>query len=148
MKRILLILSIILVLVGGFLLFYKKPGTSAIKNAHLTVGNASVDVEVADTAASRELGLSGRGGLEEGKGMFFVFPTPDKYGFWMKDMKFSIDIIWLSEAKVVSIQKSATPASFPEIFYPAEPVSYVLEVPAGYSDRHNLKVGDSFFVGS
>lgn len=61
----------------------------------------------------------------------------------MKSMKFPIDIIWFSsDKKVVGIAENARPESFPEIFRPAEPARYVLEVNAGYVKKSNIKIGD------
>jgi uncharacterized membrane protein (UPF0127 family) len=76
--------------------------------------------------------------------MLFVFDRPDTYSFWMKDMNFPIDIIWLSsDMKVVYTKKNARPELYPEIYIPKEKAKYVLEVVAGFSDKNNLQEGDS-----
>ena len=59
-------------------------------------GRILVCASVADTPEARQQGLSGRAGLGESEGMLFVFPKDGEYAFWMKDMRFSIDILWLS----------------------------------------------------
>jgi uncharacterized membrane protein (UPF0127 family) len=92
------------------------------------------------------LGLSGRASLAEGKGMLFVFEKPDTYGFWMKDMNFPIDMIFIGEdKKVVTVVAHASPESYkknpPEVFYPAKPVLFVLEVPAGFAKEHGVEEG-------
>ncbi len=75
--------------------------------------------------------------------MLFVFDKPDIYSFWMKDMLFPIDMIWISEdGKVVYIERDARPESYPNSFIPDAPAKYVLEVNAGFSEKNNLKVGD------
>src|SRR3990167_982884 len=103
----------------------------------------NVRVEIADTPAERELGLSGRERLGEKEGMIFVFDSPGRHAFWMKDMLFPLDIIWLDEnLKVIYIKKDARPESYPEIFLPGEDAKYVLEVVAGFADKYNLKEGD------
>lgn len=112
--------------------------------AAIDIGNSRIKALVANTPDLREKGLSGREGLPEGEGMLFVFETPGKYGFWMKDMKFPIDIIWISGDRAVGIEKSLSPDSYPQIFYPGEDVNFVLEVPAGFSERHNINISDSF----
>ena len=61
----------------------------------------ALSVEVADTQASRELGLSGREKMGDDEGILFVFDTPGRYGFWMKDMQFPLDIIWINQNGVV-----------------------------------------------
>ena len=76
--------------------------------------------------------------------MLFVFDKPGQYPFWMKDMNFAIDIIWIGEdLRVVYIKKDARPELYPETYTPTENAKYVLEVPAGFSEKNNLKVGDS-----
>lgn len=102
----------------------------------------SIVVEFADTKSSRELGLSGRKGLEEGKGMLFVFDTPGRYGFWMKDMSFSLDILWINEdGIVVEIERAVTPQSYPKTYINASPAKYVLEVNAGEAEKRGLFIG-------
>ncbi|OGI95749.1 hypothetical protein A2917_00320 [Candidatus Nomurabacteria bacterium RIFCSPLOWO2_01_FULL_42_17] len=132
-----------LFLLGFFLINHFPYGgnSSAIKSVE--IAGQSIKVELAITNAERELGLSGRSGLKEDEGMLFVFPQPGNYPFWMKDMNFPIDIIWISEeGKIVYLKKDARPQSYPGIFGPDEQVKYVLEVVSGFSDKFNLKVGD------
>lgn len=108
------------------------------------VGGERVEVELAQTPVEHAQGLSGKSGLPEGTGMLFVFPESGIFSFWMKDMKFAIDIIWLDEnLEIVYIKEEATPASYPQTFGPDIPAKYVLEVPAGFSKEYNLKIGDS-----
>ncbi len=100
-------------------------------------------VDIADTSALREQGLSGRSELKENEGMLFVFPEDGVYTFWMKDMSFSIDMIWISKSgTVVHVENAATPRSYPETFGPDVPARYVLEVSAGFSEAHGVSVGD------
>ena len=113
-------------------------------------------VELALTPEEQTQGFSGRSGLGENEGMLFVFDTPGKYGFWMKDMLFPIDMIWLAppssggvnELQIVFIKKNATPESYPETFVPDQDARYVLEVPAGFSERNDLQVGDRAEFGT
>lgn len=106
------------------------------------IGGTDVRVVVADTPATRVQGLSGTDFLAEGEGMLFMFPEEAQYGFWMKDMNFSIDIIWLSrEWVVVDMAENVSPESYPTSFSPSKPALYVLEVPAGFAKSHNIAVG-------
>jgi len=87
--------------------------------------------------------LSNREKLAENQGMLFVFDHTDYHSFWMKDMRFAIDIIWIDEnKKVVDITHNAEPESYPKIFKPSLPAQYVLEVNAGWAEEHRVKVGD------
>jgi uncharacterized membrane protein (UPF0127 family) len=110
--------------------------------------NISISVSIAQTNAERTQGLGGRDGLKENEGMLFVFDKPDTYGFWMKDMKFSIDIVWILGGKIIFIEKSLSPTTYPKVFSPTSPAQFVLELPAGFCDTHEVRVGDSFSVGS
>ncbi len=108
---------------------------------NIKIGETYFNVEIADTLKKRIQGLSNKESLGKNEGLLFVFEESGTHGFWMKDMLFSIDIIWInSEKTVVQITKSATPESYPEIFYPSEPVLYVLEVGANQST--SIKIGD------
>lgn len=110
----------------------------------LKIGQAEVWVDVAQTPAQRERGLLGRAELGDNEGMLFVFDKPDYYSFWMKGMKFPLDIIWIDkELRVVGVVEKALPESFPQTFVPNVPVSYVLEVNAGFAGENGIRPGDS-----
>ena len=95
------------------------------------------------TDTKREQGLSARVVLAENNGMLFIFDRSGVYPFWMKDMNFPIDIIWLDEnLKVVYIKKDARPESYPDVYGSEKKAKYVLEVSSGFSEKNNLKVGD------
>lgn len=102
----------------------------------------TMTIEIANTDAARTLGLSGRKEVPDNYGMLFVFDSADTYGFWMKDMYVSIDIIWLGDdGTIVGIEDSVTPESYPTTFYAPEPVRYVLETRAGYARDQGWIVG-------
>lgn len=102
----------------------------------------ALEAELADTRASRELGLSGRKSMGDDEGLLFAFDKPGRYGFWMKDMQFPLDIIWINEnGIVVSIERGLTPESYPKTFMNQSEASYVLEVNAGLAERFGLYLG-------
>lgn len=110
---------------------------------YIKIAGQDIKVELAVTTEEQNQGLSGRAELGEEEGMLFVFNKPGKYPFWMKDMNFPIDIIWLdSDLRVVYIKKDARPESYPEAFGPDQDSKYVLEVVSGFSDKNGLKIGD------
>ncbi|MDB5187771.1 MAG: hypothetical protein JWO50_291 [Candidatus Kaiserbacteria bacterium] len=119
---------------------------SVYKTQNITLSDATVvHALVADTPELQSLGLGGRSGLPNGEGMLFVFGHDDTYGFWMKDMQFSIDIVWLSSDKrVIYMVQSIAPETYPATFGPSAPSRYVLELPAGYTVAHSIKIGDQF----
>ena len=102
----------------------------------------AITAEVADTKSSRELGLSGRPSMKDSEGLLFVFDTPGRYGFWMKDMLFNLDLIWINQdGIVVEIERNASKDSYPKTFMNASPASYVLEVNAGVAEKQGLYIG-------
>jgi len=87
-------------------------------------------------------GLSGRGTIPQDYGMLFVFTKKDMHGFWMKDMLASIDIIWISDERIVlKVDENVSPSTYPAVFNPPEPVRYVLETRAGEARRLGLLPG-------
>ena len=112
--------------------------------SYVQIAGQTLKVDLALTREAQERGLSARQDLAEDEGMLFVFDYSNIYPFWMKDMNFPIDIVWIGEdLKVVYIKKDAEPSSYPAAFTPTEDAKYVLEVVSGFSDKNNLKVGDS-----
>lgn len=96
------------------------------------IGQHIYAVDVAQTNEARIKGLSDRKELLKKHGLLFIFNESQRQGFWMKDMNFSIDIIWIDEyLKVVGIERNVSPDTFPEIFYSPESIRYVLEVNSG-----------------
>lgn len=112
-------------------------------SARITVGGAEFAVEVADTAYRRMQGLSGREALAEGRGMLFLFDTPGAPGFWMKDMKFPIDIVWISGGRVLGVEANVSPDDAPSrtVYYPPAPVDRALEIPAGSAASAGITAG-------
>lgn len=109
------------------------------------INNIEIEIELADTPFKRGKGLSGRQSIPDNFGMFFVFEKPGFYSFWMINMKFPIDIIWIDKnLEIVGFEKNVLPKSFPKIFRPNMESQYVLEVNAGWVDKYNIKKGDNF----
>jgi uncharacterized protein len=102
------------------------------------------DVFLADTPALQQKGLGGRASLDDNQAMLFAFQDNEEHFFWMKDMLFSIDMVWLDEyKKVIHIEKRVAPETYPSSFGPNAPSRYVLEFDAGVTENINLKIGDS-----
>ncbi|TSC96800.1 MAG: hypothetical protein Athens101426_40 [Parcubacteria group bacterium Athens1014_26] len=147
MKKMIAILSLFIVIVvvaGLYGIFVYRGGGD--KTTRVKINNSVFEVEVAKSLAELSKGLSGREGLAESKGMLFVFSFSGKNGFWMKDMKFPLDIIWIKDNRIVGIEKNvpppATAAEGLKIYYPPESINKVLEINAGLSDKLGIKVGD------
>jgi uncharacterized membrane protein (UPF0127 family) len=131
-------LIIVVFAVLGFLLI-----SHPSKILSVDIGGQKIKVDLAVTSAEKKQGLSGRAGLAEDTGMLFIFDRPGKYPFWMKDMNFPIDIIWISrDKKIVFIEKNAMPNSYPNLLGGQAESSYVLEVVSGFAEKYGLRVGD------
>jgi uncharacterized membrane protein (UPF0127 family) len=122
------------------------PGTTRILFA-----GATLNVEIAKTSADQQKGLSDRDSMDPHHGMLFVFDNEGNWGFWMKGMRFSLDIIWFdSQRQVVYFEQGllpCTPQDCP-IYTPPSKAMYVLEVNAGFVQSHGVTIGDTFnFVG-
>jgi uncharacterized membrane protein (UPF0127 family) len=114
--------------------------TGSVVDLYAPIG--VIHAEIADTDASREQGLSGRHSLAQDQGMLFIFDTSGQYGFWMKDMEFSLDMVWMNENKtIVGVTKDISTSTYPSTFDPPVPVKYVLEIKAGSADALGLVPG-------
>ena len=103
----------------------------------------TIRVTVADTPELRAKGLGGREGLAQDEGMLFIFDSDAKYQFWMKDMRFPIDILWIfASGQVVDIRESVSPSTYPAVFAPNSPARYVLELPAGFVKENDVVAGE------
>jgi len=123
------------------------PKPQATKPTAVKIGSINIPVEVAQTSAEVQKGLSGRLSLDQDKGMLFLFAKADIYSFWMPDMHFPLDIVWISSSKkVVSVSTNVSndfdPAN-PKFYRPPSPAQYVLEVNAGFAARTGIKTGDN-----
>lgn len=138
-KILIIIISFFILLV--VLYFYKN-----LKTPSVMINKKTFVVDVAKSDYDKAKGLSIYDKLPENKGMIFIFNSPDYYAFWMKDMKFAIDIIYIRDNKIVDIyQNVAYPKTQDEelkIIKPKEKSDKVLEINANLSNKYNLKKGD------
>ncbi len=111
----------------------------------LTVGSQDILVVLADTDELREKGLSGVQELSSKQGVLFVFDQPARHSFWMPEMNFPIDMIWIdADKKIIDVTKNAQPLKKGEkpIYYePRGPAQFVLEVSSGFFDTNDLRIG-------
>ncbi len=158
----LLAVLIFLLFVGIFLAFFAKDfvffGSSkaidpACSDSNMYISDVSkqlysksektFDIEYAKTPSQLELGLSRRTCIPKHAAMIFLFPTEDKFGIWMKDMNFPIDVLWLTkDKKVVHIEKAMQPSSYPKVFYPSQDALYVIEMASGQVDELGVGIGE------
>ncbi len=103
---------------------------------------AKIDLEIADNDYERQLGLMNRKEMKENEGMLFIFPRQDYQSFWMRNTLISLDMIFVNDQKkIVTIHKN-TKILADQSYPSSQPALYVVEVIAGFTDRHNIQVGD------
>ena len=106
------------------------------------IRRAAIVVEIAADDATRTKGLMGRTSLDETQGMLFIFPEEDMRSFWMANTPLPLDIIFVDASrKIVTIQRNTVPYSEESVPSTA-PAQYVVEVNAGFCDRHDIIEGD------
>ncbi|HIM63059.1 MAG TPA: DUF192 domain-containing protein [Dehalococcoidia bacterium] len=119
------------------------------------VGNLEFTVELAADLEKRTRGLSGRATLDAGTGMLFVFEKAERFRFWMKEMQFSLDIVWIGPScKVVDVSENvpfpdpSTPLEDLPRYSPESRAKYVLELNGGEAADLGLGIGDQVeFLG-
>ena len=138
-KRILFLLFIFFLAV----LFFFFNSSKEIKS--ICINEKCFSVEIADENSERISGLSNRYSLNLNSGMLFIFKEETNPNFWMKEMKFPIDIIWIDEnMKISGINKNLQPCikDFCPTFKPKEKIKYVLEINSRLSENFGFEIGD------
>ncbi len=132
-----LILFIIVVFLAVFL-FLRGQRSMVIINDN------EIKVEIVRTAIDQYRGLSGRDHLCWDCGMLFAYKTKDVREFVMRDMNFFLDIIYISDGRVVKTDVKLRPEGRDPlaVYNSGQPIDYALEVNGGYCEEKNIKVGD------
>ena len=136
--------------------FDSKPTVPIVHETNkstVTIGTAVYTVKIADDNLTRGKGLSGQLGLPDDHGMLFIFDNPAIQTFWMKDMLFPIDIVWISHTCIVDsitpdipIPLESTEINKLPRYQSDSPVKYVLEIAKGQAKIWDIKVGDSVLL--
>ncbi len=150
-KMTFLLLGTVLVLaalVAAYLFLFARPN-AALQKSTVVIDGATFHVELARTTTEEARGLSFRPSLGEDEGMLFFFDKhPSIQSFWMKDMQFPIDIIWIGGGKVLGFSENAapqpgTPLWGLKIYNSPDGTDRVLEVNAGTVAKYHIKEGDA-----
>jgi uncharacterized membrane protein (UPF0127 family) len=146
---ILIALAGIFLVVAGAIVLTRPQNTSLVTGSMpdggktVQLAGQTISVTEASDDTTREKGLGGRASLAENEGMLFIFPQDGIYPFWMKDMRFSIDILWLSDdGRIVYAVQDVSPDTYPNAFTPTSVARFVLELQAGWMAAHGVSVGD------
>ncbi|MDH5559848.1 MAG: DUF192 domain-containing protein [Deltaproteobacteria bacterium] len=131
-----------------FLLFLTGNLSASTFKRLLIKESHKIKIEIVESAAEKTLGLGKRDFLEKDTGMLFLYLQPAEQLFWMKNMNFEIDIIWILKDRVVHIEKNVPPPSLMlndedlKIYGRGISADKVLEVRGGLSEQIKLKPGD------
>ncbi len=130
---------VVLVFAVAFFILYK----SEKKIVPIDVNGTKVNAEVADNFAKKSVGLMFRDSLGKNDGMLFPFDSEGYYQFWMSNVKFPLDFIWIGKNKtIVDITENARPCTINcTTFTSQKKAQYVLEVNAGFVKEHKIKIG-------
>ena len=141
-KKILKLVGVaaLLVLLAGYF-FWRNNAALKIEPDQIVIRGHIFKIETVVSESAKEKGLGGRQSICADCGMLFVFDKPGKYGFWMKDMQFALDLLWLKDGRVIFLKKNIAP-SFMQTMLPAEKADRVLELNAGTVDKLGIAVGD------
>lgn len=123
---------------AGFYFFQTKPASG---QKYVSIHGKRIKIETVSTPEGMRLGLGKRESLCLDCGMLFVFEEKNKTPFWMKDMLFDLDIIWIDGGKIVWIKKNVDHTSL-ETITPLVSADKVLEVNAGFCEKYGILPGD------
>lgn len=131
------------ILIAGLTRHFEALRSTIESEESLVVGSKTLRIERVTERAEQSIGLSKYTAIPSDFGMLFVFPESGSHGFWMKDMDFPIDIIWIAEnGRITHIEHDLKPETYPTVFGGHVDSRYVLETTAGVAERENLKTGD------
>ena len=124
--------------------------SQSARTVDVHVGRAEVVADVAADETARHNGLSGRASLAEDRGMLFVYPDHVERTYWMKGMRFPIDIVWIDRGRVTGVEPNVPVPVGDELpLYPSRvPADRVLEVRAGWAARHHVERGEQVTIGN
>jgi uncharacterized protein len=122
-----------------------RSGSNSYQRVNVTVNGLVLVADISVTNEQRTKGLSVKDGLAENEAMLFVFDNEAEHTFWMKDMKFPIDIIWIdSDKTIVHIEHNLQPCGYGLLcptYKPGQDSLYVLETVSGFAEKHNVVQG-------
>jgi uncharacterized membrane protein (UPF0127 family) len=155
-KKIMILITVIAIVVvicavlGVWHFVFSRPNPP-LHTTRMTIGSTVFSVEVASTTIEQTRGLSGRAQLGQNEGMLFLFNSPSVQNFWMKDMNFAIDMIWIGGGKVLGFAENAVPQpGVPlwglKIYSSPTGVDTVLEVNAGTVAKDGIRIGDPVVI--
>lgn len=143
-KKFLKILSFLFILLTCFVIFaYSSTAKNNVKKGSFSVNNKTFSLEIADTDFLRERGLMYRTMLPARSGMIFIFDKPQDVGFWMKNVKISLDMVFILNSKIVKIDEDVPVCNEEpcDVYSSNGFIDTVVELNSGACKKYNIQVG-------
>jgi len=132
--------SVLFVILACWFLIW---GNNKLKE--VKIGKISFKAEEVSSPDEIRKGLGGRNGICEKCAMLFVFPKEERWEFWMEDMRFDLDVIWIKNGKIADIYKNVSRES-KDIMRPLSACDKALEINSGLAEKYGFKIGDDVAV--
>lgn len=132
-----------------YFVFWNKPANlepEILGCRDVEIGGKTFILERSFTDETRQKGLSGKLTMPEDEGMIFEFENKGIYSFWMKDMYFPIDIIFVNDETVTDVHKSVEPKNFPETYSNTVPGNFVIELASGETEKTKIQIGEKIKI--
>ena len=137
MKKIILFLCF---LFSGILIYLTANYFFIYKTQKISINWNTFTLYIADNNFKIKKWLSIFKNIKKNQGMIFIFPDTNYYGFWMKNMKFDIDLLWINKNwKIVWYINNFKKETYPKIFFPAKKIKYVIELNNQAIEKYNIK---------
>lgn len=139
---------LVLIVIMTFISGCGNESRKEVDKKSILLKGEKINIELANTDYLRTLGLSYRTSLCENCGMLFLFDDYNNHPFWMNEMNFPLDIIYLRDNKVVEIYQSVPIKTNDKTtqVHPEKEANGVLELNPGWSKTHNLQIGDNLDI--
>lgn len=142
MRQKMVVISLVVLLLGSIYVHCLPKQFADYPRKQVRINSHQITLILADTEQRKITGLSGSKPLKDNEGMLFQFPTPGHYGFWMKDMNYSLDFIYLLKNKVVEVRSTVSPNTYPNVLFSAKPFDAMIEVKAGTAHKIRVQIAD------
>lgn len=142
--RVKIILFVLFLLLFCICIFFVLNSSSEFKGyekKRIRINDKVFTVYISDIDEKRTKGLSGVKKLKPNEGMMFVWDMPDYRYFWMKDMNFSLDFVFIRNSKVVDMLENISPETYPKSFTSSEKSDRVIEFSSGTVKYNNIRKG-------
>jgi uncharacterized membrane protein (UPF0127 family) len=143
-----IVIGLVILAAGGYSIYLRvlPPPKTMVK-----IGGVVIPVRLANTPALQFKGWSDVPNMGDVQGMLFLFGSKTQHAMVMRDMQFPLDIVWLDGTEIIDFaQRLAPEPGIPEnkltVYYARKPSTMVLELPAGFTEEHGVKVGDHISI--